>query len=328
MNHIKYPSIESFHNKVKAGRKYYMPATTYIAKPKLHGTNSSIVVNQYGHYAQSRNKVVTVESDNAGFAAFTHQLPIKVPSDIGDKTIVVYGEWAGQGIQNNDAITKIGRKIFAVFAVVVFAGSIDDNNSAVVYSEPSDINSWLEALGIYSHEDVYVIDVVDTVEIFFSGDSEKLGRASAHINKMVSEYEVKDTWVYDKFGVEGAGEGFVFTPLTQDYNTYQSWAFKAKTESHRTNKSKSASSVQATISPTQEAFVDNFVTDARLNQAVGELGGEDSLDMKRLGEFLAWVNKDIVKESVDELEASGLLWKDVSKLVTMKTKSWFMSKFG
>lgn len=38
---------------------------------KLHGTNSGIQYsNQYGLLAQSRENVITVEKDNAGFAFF------------------------------------------------------------------------------------------------------------------------------------------------------------------------------------------------------------------------------------------------------------------
>jgi hypothetical protein len=49
-------------------------------------------------------------------------------------------------------------------------------------------------------------------------------------------------------------------------------------------------------------------------------------EMKEMGKFLKWVNSDIKKESITELEVSQLSWKQVSRPVTDKARNWYMKK--
>ncbi len=45
---------------------------------KLHGTNAAIVYRKdFGYRCQSRNKIITSEKDNAGFARFMYPLAEK-----------------------------------------------------------------------------------------------------------------------------------------------------------------------------------------------------------------------------------------------------------
>jgi hypothetical protein len=39
---------------------------------------------------------------------------------------------------------------------------------------------------------------------------------------------------------------------------------------------------------------------------------------------MAWLGADVKKESVNELEASGLEWKQVSKAVNQYAREWFL----
>jgi hypothetical protein len=72
-------------------------------------------------------------------------------------------------------------------------------------------------------------------------------------------------------------------------------------------------------------FVDLVVTGPRLEQGVQEAcGGE--YDNKKIGPFIGWVSKDVNKECQDELEASGLTWKQVSKHVTTKARTWYIAQ--
>lgn len=321
----KFPSIESFHHKVKAGKKYFVGNRTYNIKPKLHGTNAGIVYHPTeGVYAQSRKRVIDVDNDNMGFAKFVDSLDTSIYNDSG-KVVVLYGEWAGQGIQSKDAITKIDRKIFAPFAAVIFAS--DGETPVSVKTDASDVRNVVEAAGLSDHPDVVVIDTIDTIDINFNGTEDEIQQVVDALNEKIEEYEKVDTWVRDVFGVEGPGEGFVVTPHTTEYEDFYNWSFKIKTETHSVNKSSKSVVAKAEASKDVIDFVDRFVTEPRLEQAVSELGGDDEMDMKKMGDFLKWMGQDIKKESEDELEASGLEWKNVSKHITNKSRLWFMNRY-
>jgi hypothetical protein len=76
---------------------------------------------------------------------------------------------------------------------------------------------------------------------------------------------------------------------------------------------------------TVEAFVKKFVTENRLNQGLREACGDVAVS-KDTGSFLKWLGMDVKNESADELEASGLEWKDVSKAVTLAAKAWWVAE--
>lgn len=60
--------------------------------------------------AQSRNKLITPDSDNAGFARFVHDNAAALVETLGEGRH--YGEWAGKGIQRGYGLE---RKVFALF---------------------------------------------------------------------------------------------------------------------------------------------------------------------------------------------------------------------
>jgi hypothetical protein len=57
-----------------------------------------------------------------------------------------------------------------------------------------------------------------------------------------------------------------------------------------------------------------------------ELGIEASFTIKDTGKFIGWVCKDINKESVVELEESGLEWKSVASVCSEMARKWFFNK--
>ena len=268
--------------------------------------------------------MISVDDDNMGFAKFVDSLDTNIYNDSGN-IVVLYGEWAGQGIQSNDAITKIDRKIFAPFAVVIYNN--DGDTAMSIKTDTADVRNVVEAAGLSDHPDVVVIDTIDTIDINFNGEEPEVQAVADALNEKIKEFETVDTWVKDVFGVEGPGEGFVVTPQTDDYEDFYNWSFKIKTEAHSVNKSSKSVITKAEASKDVLDFVDRFVTSARLEQAVSELGGDDEMDMTKMGDFLKWMGQDVKKESVDELEASDLEWKNVSKHLTNKSRMWFMNRY-
>lgn len=98
--------------------------------------------------------------------------------------------------------------------------------------------------------------------------------------------------------------------------------FKAKGEKHRVARQKKPAQIDPEVAASSDDFVSMMVTPARLEQGLTEaIGGE--LLMTRMGKFLQWIAADVRKESVAELEAGGLVWKQVGRAVGVAAKTWF-----
>jgi len=101
--------------------------------------------------------------------------------------------------------------------------------------------------------------------------------------------------------------------------------FKAKGEKHRTAGTRAAVLVDAAVVASIEELAALMVTEARLQQALGEVCG-GVRDPRATGSFLAWVVADVRKESVAELEASNLSWAQVEKAVQARARAWFLAR--
>lgn len=150
------------------------------------------------------------------------------------------------------------------------------------------------------------------------GSRDSLELAATELNHRVAEVEREDPWVKRQFGISGLGEGLVLYP--EPFSS--SLMFKAKGEKHRTAGTKTAVAVDATVVASVQGFVALMVTEARLQQGlVAVCGG--ARDPKLTSAFLAWVAADVQKESVAELEASGLTWAQVDKAVQSAARAWY-----
>lgn len=140
--HFAFPSIEQLRNVVhevkfntqlvgdpEAGflnESIPLPLIEFTGTVKLHGTNAGIIWDKENKrvYAQSRERVITPENDNGGFARFVSTLPhddLLFSLKKGEYSYIkIYGEWCGQGIQKGVAINALPRMF------VVFAGQVDD----------------------------------------------------------------------------------------------------------------------------------------------------------------------------------------------------------
>ena len=57
-----------------------------------------------------------------------------------------------------------------------------------------------------------------------------------------------------------------------------------------------------------------------------EVGEE--IDIKKLGDFLRWIVKDIMKEETDVLVANNLEPKDVNSSISNIARTWFLNKWN
>lgn len=316
---IKWTSVELLHN-IRNDLKILgkAPVVNYHAKIKLHGTNAGVQITSEGEVAaQKRSQIIYPKSDNAGFATWVAK-NIEYFSQLkNDSNITIFGEWCGSSIQKGVAVSQIGRKVFAVFAIQY--GGVG-TEIAKLEIRPEKIREILP-----QHNDIFVLPYYGEAITLDFGDSSQLKTASETINQIVKKVEAIDPWVKNTFGIEGVGEGLVMYPETADVvirEDYTELMFKAKGEKHRVVKSREAVQIDPEVAHNIEEFVDLFVTEARLQQALREACDEE-LNIKKTGQFLKWISQDIQKESSTELAASGLSWKEVHKPISNAARKWY-----
>ena len=348
MEFVKWPKVQQIHNVRKSVKErkrfheveeldpYKPPSILYKGKVKLDGTNAAVRACHGDVSVQSRSRIITPGDDNMGFAAWAWESGFA--QDLATKTgtgdVLVFGEWCGQGIQKRCSISKIDRKIFAVFAVLTkYDFEKEGDDSGLLHVQPEVIRRFLP-----DHPDVYVLPWLDSVTVDHALSAEGLTPTVELINRSIEEVEKCDPWVARTFGVEGLGEGIVYYPihtwgqdgiadkaLGRTKSSLGEWGFKAKGEEHQVVKQKAPVILDPEKVATQEAFVEKFVTQNRLEQGLRESCGGDA-DVKQTGNFLKWFGQDVKSESVDELAESGLDWKDVSKAVMTAARKWFQDE--
>lgn len=318
----KWTSIELLHN-VKRSLDILGDAITiaYRAKIKLHGTNAGVQVTTEGKVvAQKRNQIITSQSDNAGFAAWVERNLEYFSGLKTTENVTIFGEWCGGSIQKGVAISQLKRKIFAVFAIQI---GDDVTTSKKLEVCPERIAEMLP-----KHEDIYVLPYYGEAIILNFGNEEQLKAAADTINEMVEAVEKLDPWVKATFGIEGVGEGLVMYPDSNsivEKANYTDYLFKAKGIEHQVIKAEKPASITPEKVENITQFVNLFMTEARLQQAVTE-ACDGQYDLKRMGDFLKWFALDVQKESVAELEVADLTWKEVNKSLMNDAKEWYKTK--
>ena len=323
---VKWPSIEGFHNVYRSAAKMMLgdEVVTYRAKVKLHGTNAAVRIDPDGKVtAQKRSSDISPELDNFGFAAWVEKTKAHWASCAGTTTMVVFGEWAGPGIQRIVALNKIPEAGFFVFAVYLpefDTLTVEPFQIADMIAEQHRQGVEQVSKGLYIlpwHGDDYRIDFGDEVAVRMTVEN---------INVAVSEIDSLDPYVRDVFGVDGPGEGLVFFPESIcTLERFATRAFKAKGGSHKVVKDATPAMVNTWATGSHREFVEQFVTENRLEQGLQEAcGGVAS--MRGAADFLKWIGGDVKKESVAELEASGLEWSQIAKMVNLVAITWFKKR--
>lgn len=314
---IKYPKTPQFRDVVRdvkhleryEGRDEYgkpvynqnrLPKVRFKGTVKAHGTNAGIIYSKTdGLYFQSRNKVITPEKDNVGFATFMSEnkgLQHVLDSYKCKESVHLFGEWCGSSIQKGVALSELKDKIFIVFQVVV------DGEDTHAFSTDHKHN-------IYSVDDFKTY----SVEI----DFESPGLSQNEIIKQTSEVE-NYCPIGMNFGIEGIGEGIVYEANYKGVRLF----FKSKGEKHSISKVSKIAQVDIEKLEGVESFVRYACTENRMKQALENV----ELDIKNLGAYLKWIFKDIQEEESDVLEGNGLTFKEVSPGIAKKSKEFFFNK--
>lgn len=333
MKHIKYPKIGQFRNclselkhnltyiskdengKAKYRDNYNFPKVVFIGTVKLHGTNASVCFNSKdGMWIQSRNNIITPEKDNAGFAQFVIEreeyfqhliewVIMYYDVDTDKKTISIFGEWAGKGIQKGVAISEI-EKSFFIFGVKL--------------TDEFESDSWLDFEMFGSHDErVYNIKSFETYRVEVDLNNPEYSQND--LEKLTMKVEERCP-VAIAFGKSGIGEGIVWH--TNFMNKF--YRFKTKGEKHSVSKVKRVASVDVEKLDSIKEFVEYSVTQNRFDQAIENVfNGEEVLDMSKIGEVIRWMNRDINQEEEDVMVKNNLTNKDVAKYIAQRTKKMY-----
>lgn len=299
-----------------------LPTQRWVGTVKLHGSNSGVSIDKHGNmWAQSRENIITVEKDNAGFAFFVESNK-ELFKSLFDKLdfngydyITIFGEWCGGNIQKGVAINGLD-KMFVIF---------DIKRSYETTEQGDNVYSNIEEIKTLRSTDNRIYNIYDfktyEIDIDFNNPAEVQNK----IIEMTIEVE-NECPVGREFGKIGIGEGIVFSHLNEDGSKFR---FKSKGEKHSSSKVKTLASVDPEKINSVKEFVEYSVTENRLSQGVEKvfgIGGE--LDIKRMGEFLKWIVSDIMKEEQDTLKENKLEPKDVTSAISNKGRTWLLTEIN
>lgn len=356
---IKYPSIDQYRTVVKnikhhaaylgkdeSGEPIFdflkpSPILTFSISEKIHGSNMAVCYSlPTGLWVQSRNNIITLESDNAGCAfeveknkeewlQIIEELAEENNIDLEHNIISVYAEWCGGNIQKNSAVSGLDKRaiIFQFFKCSSLIHSEDDNKSSYwletcITGTEDDPNSnektWI------SDNDENIYNIMD-----FPNYSQEIDFNKPEIaqNKLITLMEnIEEASPVGKaFGKEdNIGEGIVCSCLHEGA-LYQ---FKVKGDKHSNSKVKTPKVVDLEALEALDRFVESITHNWRFEQGLVEVFGSDyqnTIDRKKIGLFMKWIAQDTIKEEMDLIKESGFELKPVMSRVNQKAKEYFFA---
>lgn len=336
----KFNSIEQFRNVIRNVREnssYHglpIPTITFEGTVKLHGTNAGVRVYSDRVQAQSRERLITISDDNAGFAHFSakNESTLRILTGYiatvenvwtNDGTLegryTFFGEWCGGNIQSKVGLNKLDKHfvIFNVYDHVLEKYiSRDWMDRAIEHREiPGQILDMLNEVGIHLIKEIPTFGIT----IDFTQPEQYI----EELERLTLAVEEACPWAAYR-GAEGIGEGIVWVKK-DDVGDNRYW-FKTKGVKHQ---GKDQSKVKTlNVDPVKTAkireLVDVLTPDWRLEQGVTYLRENGyTLDQKATGQYLQWVMKDILKEEADTIAANEYEWKALTGPITTKARDYY-----
>lgn len=319
----KFKSIESFKHAIADVRRYCndkgkpWPTLNFEGTVKLHGTNAGVRRTPAGKIQpQSRERIIDLQNDNAGFAAFVlreqdaiEALFAQFPADAD---VYLYGEWCGGNIQKGIGLSTLD-KHWVLFKVTVdgkyvpLPRDLFDNDHGV----------W----------NIYQIPTYKVTVDFTSPEP-----ASELLSDLTLQVEENCPWAVFR-GVEAGegismiGEGIVWTctDLDEDLGIW----FKTKGLLHKGNdktkqpKIKIDDQKMASI----KELVEEILPQWRLEQGISYLRENNiTVAPEATGEYLKWIAKDIMKEEAETIAASGFEWKQIQGQVMQTARQYWLTE--
>jgi len=299
------------------------PILEFKGLVKLHGTNAGVGGNAEDPiWVQSRSNVITVGSDNAGFAAYVmgHEevfldLIAQVRDTEGDNiteddSVLIFGEWAGGNIQKGVAITGI-EKSFFIFDVKI----VPYDGSESYYVE----------FDYLKDVDNRIYNISDYLSYHITIDFNRPDLAQEEMAKITDAVE-KLCPVGKAFDKEGIGEGVVWSTT---YNGSK-LRFKVKGEKHAgASKVKTLKPVDSERISRIHDLVNTIVTGGRLEQmfnlACDTING-GLPERKFLGDYIRMVIKDTMEEDIVAITEAGFEPKEINKYISEVARAYFFEK--
>lgn len=334
---IKFPSINQYRQAIKNVQrwsKYHnikTPSLVVEGTVKINGTNAGLVRAVGGGkiVAQSRERVISVESDNHGFAlwASANDTFLQMLFDEIERVtkptsgfVQVFGEWAGGKIQKG---MGGGLRKF----LVVFGIRISEDAKPQIW-EPREV--FEEVFGSWTHPDVYHKYQFKNWEltIDFANPALVQNEMVELTNQVEADCPVARFFKPDAEPNSLVGEGIVWTLKNRGEHEGQqlphlSW--KVVGAKHSVSKVRTTAMVDVEKMNSVTEFVEYAVTENRLNQMfdkMTELG--HPLDQDQTGTFIKLVQADVIKEETDTMVASNLTVRDVvSGIANIAKNYWF-----
>lgn len=327
----KFPKIRCFHSvylNVKSRSEFLkqdMPKLDFVGTVKLNGANSSIsYLNDGSINTHSRNRTLTVGSDNLGFASFIFKdttrkywknffESIKEIFDAKDLPITIYGEWCGKGISDGFAISKLP-KMFVIFAIKI--GS--------EYS-----SRWLSPKELCSIPDIVYnkdksIKMIYDFSIYeMSIDFSDPQRYVDELNELTRKVSLSCP-IGHKLGVSGFGEGIIWRCTSDGFDGLNYW-FKTKDVKYKATITKNPAQIDVDKKNTIRDFVTATLTKNRINQGIEYLNeNKTHLSIRNSKEFVRWIVNDILDEECDMLTKSSLSKDDVIIALSQKAEAEYI----
>lgn len=291
-----------------------LPTLNFTGTVKIHGTNAGMRIEgpDVDHIqAQGKDRELSFSSDNAAFCAYCMSIPPEVVKEIyqafnpnGNGVLTVFGEWAGNGIQNGVGVSQLDRQF------IIFSAHLDDK--------------YIEVNQKYTNHKYRIFNIYEiptySIDINFAEPAD----IEDQLTKLTLEVEAECPWA-KQFGISGIGEGIVWH-LTSD-PCDSSYIFKTKGPLHsvrKNNQNKSATIDPEKVSSIEEC-VDVILTENRMQQMIDVHNIE--IKPENFSQFIKAVSIDCIKEESDVLIENNLIWKDISKEVNNRCKKWYFEHF-
>lgn len=337
---FKYKSIPLLHNyihNVISWADYNnkeLPKLYFNGYVKLHGTNSSIIKNYDNNEfsIQSKRQRITVEKDNNGFAKFISNdlkyyeslldfISKKININLKNKSIALYGEFAGKNITKKVGISKIEPSWF-IFNIGICNNLLEKEDfNKIEYLDSEQTKEIInEFLKVNYKNNVYNLYSFKKYEIEI--DFNKIEESKKILDKYTDEVDEKCP-VSEYLNSIGPGEGIVWH-CKSDIEYFNKTMFKTKGKSHKIVK-EIIPKYSIDIVDNINKFVDFCATENRFEQGLDYLKEKHlDLDIKNIPIFLKWVVNDCLDEEKNLLNQLKLEKKQVTSEISKKAKNYYL----
>jgi len=314
------------------------PILDFIGTTKLHGTNGGVIIDFFNKkvWYESREAVLNIHSDNAGFANYMSSIQEKFvemvvlnlgltgtdwdpnqndPDYWGNHVLAIYGEWCGGKISKGTALNKLD-KMFVIFSATIRTREKVDSRELDWFPH--------QVLSKLKDHSIKVYNVYDYETWKISVDFNNFQQDTPKILEITETIE-NECPIAKALGHSGIGEGIVFKCITPSYNNSDFW-FKSKGEKHAKKKEREIKLVDSEKENAIICLANKVTPSWRLEQMfnqVFDILNDEIVTTEKLGDFIKAVNADIIKEETLALEEAGLTFSNISKYVSKISRDYF-----